>query len=80
MKKPKFTKPQQLMFDRFQNGERIIHLNPKGNDGGRYEWVRKNGEASGELCHYKTFWNMIFAIYGYNGCGKENVNKYFINE
>lgn len=64
-KKTKLTKPQQELKDRFDKGERILSVNTHHLNGGHYVWVKADGYVTDELCRYKTFWNLIAALHGW---------------
>ena len=56
----KLTKVQQDLKKQFDAGRRIKKVNAHYANGGEYRFTDNN-----ELCRYRTFWNLINAIYGH---------------
>jgi hypothetical protein len=56
----KLTIPQQEIFDRITNGDRVVEINTHHMNGGRWEW-----ESDKAVIRIRPFWRVMAAMYGY---------------
>lgn len=67
----KLTPAQEKLKTQFDNGRRIKTVNGHHMSGGEYRFTDNQ-----ELCRYRTFWNLMSALYG-NGVKITNVRELY---